>query len=60
MDEKTVKTLSGSIRRDVFGSWSDCDPGLYIGNEMIESVFREYMGRRIKITIEEVDSYEEG
>ena len=45
-------TREGEIRRDVFGSWDDCDPGLYIGQDMIETIFSQLASKNVKLTIE--------
>lgn len=52
------KTIIGKIERDPFGSWEDCSPGLYIDRDKIESIFDEYKGKTIKITIEEIETKE--
>ena len=49
------ETYKGKVKRDVYGSWSDCDPGLYIDHDMIESIFHEFMGRTVRVTIEVIE-----
>lgn len=55
MSSKEIKIYEGDVKRDVFGSWEDCDPGLYIDHDMVESIFNRYTGKRIRVTIEIVD-----
>lgn len=43
---------SGKVERDVFGSWDDCDPGLYIDHDMVTTIFSHYMGENVRVTIE--------
>ena len=45
-------TREGEIRRDVFGSWDDCDTGLYMGQDLIETIFSQLIGKNVKLTIE--------
>lgn len=59
MPTSEIKVISGDIRQDVFGSWSDCSPGLYIDHDLIETVFSQYRGKRVKVTIEVIDNVEE-
>jgi hypothetical protein len=54
MKNKTIKIYEGKVMRDVFGSWEDCSPGLYLDHEMIETIFWRYKGKKIRVTIEEV------
>tara|TARA_B100001939_G_C16726752_1_gene523642 strand:- start:357 stop:536 length:180 start_codon:yes stop_codon:yes gene_type:complete len=51
MAEQIIRVITGKVDRDIFGSWDDCSPGLYIDREMIETIFEQYLGQRIKITI---------
>lgn len=46
------KEIVGQVERDIYGSWDDRSPGLYIANDMVESVFQEFEGKKVKITIE--------
>ena len=57
--ERTITVVAGEVKRDIYGSWEDCDPGLYVGDTMVESLFDRYRGRRIKVTIELDESSEE-
>lgn len=50
--EKEKKTYEGKVIRDVFGSWDDCSPGLYVDHDMVETIVNEFSGRRIRLTIE--------
>lgn len=50
--KKNIEIYSGKIRRNIHGDWSDVDKGLFIDHGMIESIFNDYIGRNIKITIE--------
>lgn len=50
--------IEGRIERDIYGSWSDCSPGLYIGSEhesMLINEIYKFTGRNVRITIEEID-----
>jgi hypothetical protein len=49
-----TKVITGLVRRDPYGSWDDCSPGLYIDSDMVETIFREYKGKNIRVTIEEI------
>jgi len=51
----TTEIISGKVSKDIYGSWDDCDPGLYIGNEMVETIFRKYRGKVIKLSIEIIE-----
>ena len=54
------ETYKGQIRRDVFGSWDDCSPGLYIDHDMVESIFNNFTGKTVRVTIEVIEpSYDE-
>ena len=53
--KKIIEIYEGEICRDRFGSWDDCNPGLYIGMEMIETIFNNNIGKHLRITIEEID-----
>ena len=55
MAEKTITIIEGKIERDVFGSWEDCSPGLYVDSDMIETIFDRFRGKTLKITIEEIE-----
>jgi len=56
MAEKVITIITGKIAYDVFGSWEDCSPGLYLGTIKIENIFAKYKGKYIKITIEEANN----
>jgi len=58
--KKEILVIEGVVARDRFGSWSDCSPGVYVGDEKIDSVvdFR-FRGKNIRVTIEEISIVEE-
>lgn len=56
-EEKEI--LEGKVQEDVFGSYDDCSPGTYIGDNILASsvrngfnIFNKYIGKRIRVTIE--------
>ena len=57
--------IEGIVARDIYGSWDDCSPGLYIDSEhesTILAAIDQYSGCRVRITIEEIpepDGYTE-
>jgi hypothetical protein len=52
------EVYTGKVEKDVFGSWDDCSPGLYIDHDMIDTIFYEYMGKNIRLTIEVIEKAE--
>ena len=54
MATKEIKIIEGKVARDIYGSWDDCSPGLYVDSNNAESLFSEYIGKTVRITIEEV------
>ena len=52
--EQTKIVMVGRVDWDVYGSWSDCSPGLYIGQDKVESVVGRLQGKNVKVTIEEI------
>jgi hypothetical protein len=52
---QTTKVITGKVTRDRFGSWEDCSPGIYIDTDMVETLFSEYTGQNIRVTIEVID-----
>jgi len=61
MSEK--KEIVGKVVQDPYGAWDDCSPGLYfegddgttgecVAGKNGHSIFGEYSGQRIKVTIE--------
>ena len=60
MSVKEIKIIEGEVKVDIFGRWDDCDPGLYLGCDKIETIFRNYLRKRLKVTIEVIDSKENG
>ena len=53
-----TETITGKVIRDKYGSWEDCSPGLYLGDDFVETLFSNYIGRTIKVTIEVVENEE--
>lgn len=53
-----MKIYEGEIEKDIYGSWDDCNPGLYFGANLIETLFSEFVGKKVKITIEELEEDE--
>jgi len=49
---RNIEIVSGPVRRDIHGSWSDCDPGLYLDSDRVETIFSKYIGNNIRVTIE--------
>ncbi len=56
--EQTKISMTGKVEWDIYGSWSDCSPGLYVGQDKVESVIDQLRGKNVKITIEELVSDE--
>jgi hypothetical protein len=50
MEKATI--FEGKIKRNVFGSWEDCSPGLYLDTDKIETIFNRYENKNIRITVE--------
>ena len=50
------KTYEGDVERDIFGSWSDCSPGIYVDSDRIDTIAAEFIGKRVRITIEVIES----
>ena len=53
-----TETITGKVVRDKYGSWEDCSPGLYLGDDRVETIFSNYIGRTIRVTVEVVESEE--
>jgi hypothetical protein len=60
---KEIKIIEGKVGKDIYGSWDDCSSGLYLDSDMIyldsdliSTIFYNYLGKNIKVTIEEVES----
>ncbi len=51
--EYIIAVITGKVAYDIFGSFKDCSPGLYIGTDKVESIFDKFKGKSIKVTIEE-------
>lgn len=58
MNEKTIKVINGKVATNIYGNWEDCDPGLYLGDRRVESIFNEFHKKTIKVTIEVLDNPE--
>lgn len=56
--EEKKLIITGKVDRDIFGSYEDCSPGLYIGPDYLESCFNLYLGKTVKVTIEEINEEE--
>jgi len=54
MATREIKIVEGKVARNIYGSWDDCSPGLYIDSDNVESLFSAYMGKTVRISIEEV------
>ncbi len=52
---KEITIIEGKVARDIYGSWDDCSPGLYVDSDMVETLFSDYIGKNVKITIEEIE-----
>lgn len=50
------KTHEGDVARDIYGPWDDCKPGVYIDSDRIDTIASEFIGKRVRITIEVIDS----
>lgn len=53
-----TETITGKVVRDKYGSWEDCSPGVYLGDDMVETLFSNYIGKTIRVTVEVVESEE--
>jgi len=53
--EQTIKIITGKVAWDIYGGWSDVVRGLFIDTLKVESIFNEYVGKNIKVTIEVVE-----
>ena len=51
----TTKTISGEVKEIPYGNWSDVDKGWYIGSDNILNLLSEYEGKKIEITIKELE-----
>ena len=56
--ERVVRIIEGKVFVNPYGDWDDVDKGVYVDDDNIENLIYDYRGRRIKITIEEVDEAE--
>lgn len=55
MGTHIIKTIIGEVVINPYGDWSDVDMGVYFDGDNVESIFRDYGGRRLRVTIEEVE-----
>ena len=46
------RIYEGTVKRDPYGSWSDCSPGLYFDDDLVESWFERFLNMKIRITVE--------
>jgi hypothetical protein len=53
--QKTITVIDGKVASDIYGSWEDCDPGLYLGDTRVETIFNRYHKKTIRVTIEVID-----
>jgi hypothetical protein len=44
----------GEVQEDIYGSWEDCSPGLYLDSDMVDTLFQPYKGKKVRVTIEVV------
>lgn len=51
----TTKTIEGKVVRNPYGNWSDVDKGIYVDGENVESIFNGYIGKKIKVVIQECE-----
>jgi len=54
-----IEIIKGMVKEDIYGSYEDCSPGTYIGHNKIDMIFREYIGKVVKITIEPIEDIQE-
>jgi len=59
MPSTITRTIVGKVVINPFGDWSDCDRGVYLDGDNVVSIFEDYEGRRLRVTIEEVEEVEE-
>lgn len=50
--ENRTKVYEGEVQEDIYGSWSDCDPGVYVGCDRIDGIIDEFLGKHVRVTIE--------
>ena len=53
------KTIEGDVTRDLFGYFHESAMGLYLGTEMVESLFNPFKGKRVRVTIEVVEAHKQ-
>lgn len=52
--ESNIKIITGKVEENPYGNWSDCDTGIFIDSDKVESIFRQYKGKTVRVTIEEI------
>lgn len=54
---KNIKVVEGKLEYDsmIFGECDYCGPDLCIDSDQIESLFSDYRGKTIRVTIEEIE-----
>jgi len=57
-NEKTITVINGKVATNIHGNWEDCDPGLYLGDIRVETIFNKFHNKTIKVTIEVLDNPE--
>jgi hypothetical protein len=54
--KKNIEIYEGEMQRDIYGSWDDCDRGIFIDYDKVESLLQKFVGKKVRITIEEIPS----
>jgi hypothetical protein len=52
------QTYEGEISTNRFGKWADCSPGLYLDTDKIEEIIKQFIGQRVRLTIETLPKVE--
>ena len=55
--KSTTVTYEGLVEENPYGSWSDVSHGVFVGGDKVcasneRSIFDDYIGRRIRVTIQ--------
>lgn len=53
--EKTITVIDGKVVLNPYGDWSDVATGIYFDGNNIENIFSRYIGKRIRVMIEEIE-----
>jgi Holliday junction resolvase RusA-like endonuclease len=48
----------GTVKWDIY-AWDDCDRGLYVDDDKVESIISKFNKKKIRITIEEIPDTED-